>query len=472
MGDSHKYPFINKKEFQSLLFYQGASDHIELDSSEKDLEEFYKINNGYETINMLLFPGIENEKARLQIEKRDKISDKILNHMDELLEIYNRLYSAMCKYTYHTQKNDKLLTYRDDRKHTYLCMQDGMNDSFLSTSLVADRKPTENGEEKPFQKKDGLVLMDIEALDILEHIDMNDVLGDQSGYPEENEILYPPFLYLDTAKRSLTEDENKLKDYHGNPPYGKFYVTLKGSTIVPQNLTKEENYDLGKIRGKLIATEEIENIKFVWNEIRNGKESSYPKEVEQYCEWKKQLKLFLRGTYAQIKFDVMGSLDGKRKRMFCRDLTERIREANEKRKKYEKQLQKFNLVEIIVGGMGAFFLSLTMIDISDLCSLNTWCKIIVLLAATVCGITALICGSKSLKDKLTQRTEAFLKYDELLMDWTYETEKTEENLEKYIERMRQIEGKDNQHCIHYTAHMIQDMSKWEESVGKMNDKTK
>lgn len=111
MGNSYKYPFINKKEFQSLLFYQGASDHIELDPSESVLEDFYSIDNGYETINMLLFPGIENEKARLQIEKRDKISDKILNHMDELLEIYNRLYSAMCKYTYHTQKNDKLLTY-------------------------------------------------------------------------------------------------------------------------------------------------------------------------------------------------------------------------------------------------------------------------------------------------------------------------------------------------------------------------
>ena len=104
MGNSYKYPFINKKEFQSLLFYQGASDHIELDPSESVLEDFYSIDNGYETINMLLFPGIENEKARLQIEKRDKISDKILNHMDELLEIYNRLYSAMCKYTYHTQK--------------------------------------------------------------------------------------------------------------------------------------------------------------------------------------------------------------------------------------------------------------------------------------------------------------------------------------------------------------------------------
>ena len=79
MGNSYKYPFINKKEFQSLLFYQGASDHIELDPSESVLEDFYSIDNGYETINMLLFPGIENEKARLQIEKRDKISDKILN---------------------------------------------------------------------------------------------------------------------------------------------------------------------------------------------------------------------------------------------------------------------------------------------------------------------------------------------------------------------------------------------------------
>ena len=45
------------------------------------------------------------------------------------------------------------------------------------------------------------------------------------------------------------------------------------------------------------------------------------------------------------------------------------------------------------------------------------------------------------------------------MDWTYRTEKTEENLEKYIDRMRQIEDKDNRYCIHYTEHMIQDMSK-------------
>jgi predicted transcriptional regulator len=82
--------------------------------------------------------------------------------------------------------------------------------------------------------------MDVEALDTLEHVDMNDVLGDQSMYPDENEVLYPPFLYLDTELLLLTSEEEQLRDIHGNPPYGKVHVMLKGSTIVVQDLTEEE----------------------------------------------------------------------------------------------------------------------------------------------------------------------------------------------------------------------------------------
>ena len=477
MGDSHKYPFINKKEFQSLLFYQGASDHIELDSSEKDLEEFYKINNGYETINMLLFPGIENEKARLQIEKRDKISDKILNHMDELLEIYNRLYSAMCKYTYHTQKNDKLLTYRDDRKHTYQCMQNGMNDSFLSTSFVADRKPSADGKGNYFQKKDGLVLMDVEALDTLEHVDMNDVLGDQSMYPDENEVLYPPFLYLDTELLPVTTEEEQLRDIHGNSPYGKVHVILKGSTIVAQDLTEEEKEEFEKLRDKLIASEEIENIKTVWRAIRRGEESKYSKEIEQYCQWKKILKLYLRESYAQIKYDVLN--DGKqsvrkqmnqeRAQMFLDDLKERTDEANDKRKKYEKELKGFNMAEIITGGIAGFFFSLNMLGyVSISCkNLSVDSRVIALLFTFLCIGLAAACKTLSLKDKLRQRTIEFLDYDKLQNDWTYEKEKTEDKLERYIRRMRQIEEQDNKRCLQYTDRMIRNMSEWEEKVEKI-----
>ena len=133
------------------------------------LEEFYKIDNAYETINVLLFPGIENEKARLRIENRN-IDENIFNNMDELLNVYGWLYSAMCKYTLYTTEGKILHTRRDDRRHTYQCMQSGINDSFLSTSLNLE-------SSKYFQKKDGLVLMEFIAEDTVEHIDINEVLG-------------------------------------------------------------------------------------------------------------------------------------------------------------------------------------------------------------------------------------------------------------------------------------------------------
>lgn len=158
--------------------------------------------------------------------------------MDELLNVYGNLYAAMCKYTRykseHRQDEATIFTYRDDRRHTYVCMENGENPSFLSTSKVIDREPPADGSVKYFQKKDGLVLMDIEAQDTLEHIDLNDVLGEQSGFPDEEEILYPPFLYLSTDQLPLTEKEKGLKDYQGHPPYGKFRVVLKGSTIAPK----------------------------------------------------------------------------------------------------------------------------------------------------------------------------------------------------------------------------------------------
>lgn len=161
-----KYSFITQEELRSLLYYQGAVEKIQLNSSELELRKFYSINNAYETINMLLFPGIENEKSRLWTEKR-RIDEQILDNMDELLNVYGNLYSLMCKYTQykseHRQDEATIFTYRDDRRHTYVCMENGENPSFLSTSKVMDREPPVDGSVNYFQKKDGLVLMDIEA---------------------------------------------------------------------------------------------------------------------------------------------------------------------------------------------------------------------------------------------------------------------------------------------------------------------
>lgn len=232
--------------------------------------------------------------------------------MDELLNVYGNLYSAMCKYTQyqseHRQDEATIFTYRDDRRHTYVCMENGENPSFLSTSKVMDREPPVDGSVNYFQKKDGLVLMDIEAQDTLEHIDLNDVLGEQSSFPDEEEILYPPFLYLSTEQLLLTEKEKELKDYQGHPPYGKFRVVLKGSTIAPKNLGSKECKKLEKIKKELTTQDEINNIKMVWSAIQVGEEAKYDQEIEQYIRWKSKLKLYLRETYSQIKFDAEQSL--------------------------------------------------------------------------------------------------------------------------------------------------------------------
>ena len=102
----------------------------------------------------------------------------------------------------------------------------------------------------------------------------------------------------------------------------------------------------------------------VWSAIQVGEEAKYDQEIEQYIRWKSKLKLYLRETYGQIKFDAEQFFkDDQREKMFYEDLSERIEKSNQKREQYEKQLQKFSLVEILTGGIAGFCLSLTMIDI-------------------------------------------------------------------------------------------------------------
>ena len=69
---------ITEKEIKSLLAYQGAAQPTETPNY-----NYFKL---YEIINMLLFPGIENEKIRLSDEERD-INEEKLNDMEEITRI-------------------------------------------------------------------------------------------------------------------------------------------------------------------------------------------------------------------------------------------------------------------------------------------------------------------------------------------------------------------------------------------------
>lgn len=228
----------------------------------------------------------------------DKIGITTIHYEDNkaLSFVYCWLYSAMCKYTLHTSKGNTIHTRRDDRRHTYECMKYGINDSFLSTSLRLD-------SNQYFQKKDGLVLMEFEAEDTVEHINVNDVLGDKSGFPQEDEILYPPFIYLETKPLTLEESEKSFQDCHKAPPCGKYFITLKSSSIEPKERSKETTEWLDQKRKELTAKTEIENAKKVWNAITINAECAYKAEIQQYVNWKQGLKEYLKTIYAIIKYE-------------------------------------------------------------------------------------------------------------------------------------------------------------------------
>ena len=50
-----KYSFITQEELRSLLYYQGAVEKIQLNSSELELRKFYSINNAYEKRSICSF---------------------------------------------------------------------------------------------------------------------------------------------------------------------------------------------------------------------------------------------------------------------------------------------------------------------------------------------------------------------------------------------------------------------------------
>ena len=246
---------------------------------------------------MLLFPGIENERIRLSEEER-KIDERKLDYMEEILIIYQNLYSAICKYTYSQTEIHRLVTYRDDRELTYLGMQDGENDTFLSTTLRAGRYET------PFQNKVRLFLMDFVAEGQVEYLEMNKVLEGRSAFPDEEEILFPPFLQVITELMPLTEQEQQLKGYGKEPVAGKCKVILKGSNITPEKLSEADERYLRELHDKIVDPEKIRNAKMTWVKLKS-KQNPEPQRVNDYVKWKSWLNMYLKKVFSGIKYNYL-----------------------------------------------------------------------------------------------------------------------------------------------------------------------
>ena len=280
---------ITEVEIKSLLAYQGAAQPLE--------GAIYNYFKTYEIINMLLFHGIENERIRLSEEERN-IDEEKLDYMEEILSIYQNLYSAICKYTYSKTENSEIVTYRDDRELTYFGMQNGENDTFLSTTLKPGR------QNSFFQDKLHLFLMDFVAEGQVEYLKMNEVLGKRSNFQKEEEILFPPFLQVSTELLPLSDQERQLKGHGGEPVVGKCKVIIKDSNIVPEELSEADESYLHELHDKIVDTKKIKNAKAVWRKLKSKQELGV-RMVEEYVEWKKWLEIYLRKTFSRIKYFVL-----------------------------------------------------------------------------------------------------------------------------------------------------------------------
>lgn len=283
---------IDRLEKDSILFYQGGGKRVKLSSDDQGLREFYDAKDPYMVMNALLMPGISNERARLVGEKK-RFDPVMLDHMEELIEVYCRLYCAMCKYTAYYERESRHYTYRCDRMNTLEFLKHGQMPSFMSTAVENDGNPY-------FHDKEGILLLEVDAPGDIEHVDVNAVLEDESEYPNENEILYAPFALLERESMEMTEEEKAYRDRNGEAPKAKYLLHLKLSLIVPQK--PERNCEkLKKLYGYITDASALSSAKEVWMALMSGKTPA-GETAECYTEWKEKLQLYLRLRFAEIKW--------------------------------------------------------------------------------------------------------------------------------------------------------------------------
>ena len=414
---------ITRLEKDSLMYYQGGGADITLSIEKQNLREFYVVDNSYIVLNALLMPGISNERARLK-EEGKRVDLVMFEHIEELIAVYCRLYSAICKYTCFYEHKKSYHTYRDDRMNMLEFLAYGQIYSFMSTK----KSPEKNTD---FHNKSGILLLEIEAQGDVEYIDMNAVLEKESKYPHEQEILFAPFALLDKEPLEMTEEEMSYRDIKGNPPEAKYLLRLRMSSVIPREDEGNEK-ELEELYAKITTPDFMEIVRRVWKSFMEGKEPEI--DIEKlYVAWKEKLQIYLRLRFAKIKYEVMcrtqregkcqetdyeqkkntvqngGNIQDYQMQMnkLEQDARNYYNYSNGKRVKYRNCVRVANVAVSVLYPMSAFFVAL------------------------------------SFRENLQQRTATYLKLDELLRDMRYENYVNKEKFNSYVERYKRIVGEDN-----------------------------
>ena len=287
-------------------------------------------SNIYNTMNALLFPGIDNELARIVLENKSMYSS-VFNSLYELIDIYLNLYSAM--YKFGKNNLDYIRTTRMDRTQSYPAMMEKRETvSFYSTSK--DNEPL-----KTFKKSSPAV-----ARVLIEPgascIDAKKVLHGEYLYLNEQEVLVAPFCPIECER--IKTDKTGAEVYE---------VKVKRQPKA-MPLSKEEQKDKEECMKLLFDEEEVAFAKSFFEKLLSLSGCSTIEEallqldendIQRYSKWKEALVRFFRYRAREISLE----LDRKSDELEESDEMDEIEEEENQETSSNQKLGKLEIGSLV-----------------------------------------------------------------------------------------------------------------------------
>lgn len=291
---------INIHELNSLRFYQGDLENYSGDF-EKYNSDFYKTKGAYQVLNMLLYPGLENEKARICGEHKI-LPVKLLKNMEEVIQVYENIFTAMCKYQKGSDNIKVIHLYRKDRMQSIEMFKHNSLLSFTSCSMKDEI------EEYFYRKKAGILLLEFDVPSFIPYIVINEVLGD-NPYKRQEEVLLPPFLEFEREAMEFNEKELRYRDRNDELPKAKYLIKIKciDSSVGLHCSCDEES--LKYAMNKIFDAGEINHAINLLERLHIDDTTILEEEVRQYCEWKNAVQTVIKIKFGKIYGEMRGHCD-------------------------------------------------------------------------------------------------------------------------------------------------------------------
>ena len=260
-------------------------------------------------MNAMLFPGLDNEFARIY-EDHQGLIDNAVRNPEELLELSTLLYTAM--YKYGKKMQEPVHTTRIDRSASFPEMEKrGQIISNFSTSLQTSYT---------LFCKAHITLVQAEiqpGTACLEFGEFFEELGAIYDYSSEREILIAPFSPITMTEEPMTQEELQIRDTNGGPPDRKIKMIVNPppkarplSTAEKADRAKQESIFRDPTIRKQAAL--LLSKLHQYTSKEEAIRSIPQEEFEQYVEWKAAFQSLLKYRIREISLEIDKSLAAER----------------------------------------------------------------------------------------------------------------------------------------------------------------